>query len=275
MSEEVMRFGPSDGLLGVWTTPEQPVAGQPAIILLNAGLIHHVGPSGWYVPLARRLARQGFGCLRLDVSGVGESLPRDGGGTEVDRALLDLADTLNALQTRKGVSRFVVLGLCSGAFFAHEAAVRDPRIAGAVFLDGYGYRTAGYYLRHYGARLLRPSAWGRFAARLLRRLRGVGPPPAPEEPLAIAFPPRRQVRDDLRQLVERGAQLYFIYTGTLAHHYFNHQRQFAEMFGALPAGPGAVAVEYLVEADHLFSAQRDRQCLFTRLDRWLERFRHP
>ncbi|MFO0928217.1 MAG: hypothetical protein U0736_14460, partial [Gemmataceae bacterium] len=101
--------------------------------------------------------------------------------------------------------------------------------------------------------------------------RRVPTPPPPEEPFAIEFPPREEVRADLARLVERGAQLYFIYTGTLEHHYFNHRWQFAEMFGRLPTGPGSVQVDHATEADHLFSAGRDREWLFTALDRWIQR----
>lgn len=271
MNEEVLRFGPEDGIFGLWTPAEGGAPGRPAVLLLNAGLIHHVGPFDWYVALARRLARQGFACLRLDLSGIGESEPRPGGGSELDRALLDLRDVLDGLAARKGVARFVLLGLCSGAFFAHHTAVRDPRVAAAVFLDGFGYRTAGYYLRHYARRLLRPRAWANAFARGLRRFR-TSPPAGAEvqTPYFIDFPPRQQVRAELAHLLQRGVRLYFVYTGTLAYQYFNHRRQFREMFGRLEQAYPGLQVDYRHEADHLFSARTHRLDLFVRIERWLQ-----
>ena len=49
---------------------------RPAIILLNTGVEHHVGPHRLYVPLAREWAARGHLVLRFDLGGIGDSVPR-------------------------------------------------------------------------------------------------------------------------------------------------------------------------------------------------------
>src|SRR5690606_37848418 len=95
----------------------------------------------------RKLAPAGFLTLRFDVSGVGDSQPRPDCLAEADVPLTDIREAMDFLQSRYGIEEFILLGLCSGAYQAHESAVRDPRVVGTVQLDGYGYRTAGYYVR--------------------------------------------------------------------------------------------------------------------------------
>ena len=50
-------------------------AGQPWVVLLNAGIIHRIGPNRLYVQLARRLASRGHAVLRFDLAGIGDSEP--------------------------------------------------------------------------------------------------------------------------------------------------------------------------------------------------------
>jgi alpha-beta hydrolase superfamily lysophospholipase len=72
MKEMAVRFGKFNSLIGVITEPDPPELGEnPAIILSNAGLIHHIGPNRIYVKLARHLAENGYRVIRFDLSGVG------------------------------------------------------------------------------------------------------------------------------------------------------------------------------------------------------------
>jgi len=57
MREHALLFGDAQGLVGVITDPPGPAGpSRPGVILLNAGVIHRVGPSRLYVNLARALA---------------------------------------------------------------------------------------------------------------------------------------------------------------------------------------------------------------------------
>jgi hypothetical protein len=49
MREHALLFGDAQGLVGVITDPPGPGGGsRPGVILLNAGVIHRVGPSRLY-----------------------------------------------------------------------------------------------------------------------------------------------------------------------------------------------------------------------------------
>ena len=72
MKERVYRFGPQRSLVGIYTepSPEEMIPDAPLAVILNAGIVHHIGPFRLHVDLARRLAESGFRTLRLDLSGL-------------------------------------------------------------------------------------------------------------------------------------------------------------------------------------------------------------
>lgn len=277
MTEQVHRFGPDEGLVGVRTEPVADRAwfDSPTVLWLNAGLLPSVGPFGWYVTLARRLARQGIGSFRFDLSGIGDSTLRTDGRDNLERGVADVTAAMDFLGREFGSQRFALVGLCSGAVLAHHVAARDDRVAGAVFMDGCGYRTTGYYLRHYWQRVSRWRAWFTAARRLTGRPAGGAPGESLEDrrlrvqEYYLLFPDRGSAREQLAAVVRRGARLLFLYSGA-AKRYFNHQRQFGEMFGALDPG-GQVEVDYLPTADHLYSGREQRHMMFDRVEDWFRR----
>ena len=145
--ETLCRFGEDEHLFGVLTEPATRRA-VPAVILLNAGSIHHVGPSRLYVRIARELAAEGFATLRLDHEGIGDSVRRTPGVENepyAESAMDDLVSAM-ALLKQRGYDRFVVMGLCSGAHTAFHAArqLEDEPIECAVLINPwYFYWKAG------------------------------------------------------------------------------------------------------------------------------------
>ncbi len=276
MTERIVRFGPENGLLGILTEPAGRPRG-PAVLLLNPGLLHHVGPFSWYVALARRLAASGILSLRFDISGLGDSPLRNDNGTPVDRAVRDMTAALDQLERKYQARQVVAIGLCSGGLLAHLIAVSDPRIVGTVQFDGIGYTTPGFFLRHYSARALKMSAWLNAGRRFLNKM--IPTTEHPELPLIPAaegfifdFPPKDLARDQLIRLLDRGVRLQFLYTGELAYQYFNHLCQFEEMFGKLPHAPDQLEVDYNDDADHLYADHDQRQTMFARVESWLTKF---
>ena len=172
ITETTCQFGPGDALFGILTKPDptKAVAGAPIAVILNAGIVHRIGPFRLHVNLARELAEKGFSTLRMDLSGLGDSQARPGKlNAGDDRAVLDVADALDFLTQATGTQRFVILGLCSGAFNAHQVAVKDERIIGTVFMDGIVFRTFGFYLNQYFLRFL---GWRFWRNAIKRRLTG-------------------------------------------------------------------------------------------------------
>jgi dienelactone hydrolase len=272
MTEKVFRFGPSESLLGVLTEPAN-VAPAPAVLWLNAGMVHHVGPFGWYVTLARRFAELGLLSFRIDVSGVGESPNRSDKRPAEERAAQDVRDAMDFLARKRQVERFVLIGVCSGAIISHRVAAGDTRVVGAAMFDGYAYRTRGFYLRHYGRRLFRASSWVGAAKKLVPALAAHKPEPVYlTGEYFLHFPPLEQARADLVLMLERGVQCLFLYTGGVADLHFNHRRQFREMFGDLDPTGQRLQVEYQAQADHLYSAHAHRQQMFGRVETWMRRF---
>ena len=112
----------------------------PLIVLLNAGSAYRVGPNRLYVYLARQLAAAGFRCLRLDLCGLGDSVTTDRereNETYPATAFRDIALTLQYLQAHLGAQRVVLMGLCSGAYAAFQAAAQmtNPVLIECVLIN--------------------------------------------------------------------------------------------------------------------------------------------
>lgn len=269
MIERAFNFGPRGSLVGIWTEPARPVAAgaRPVTLCLNAGLLHRVGPSRFYVQLARRLAALGYPAFRFDFSGIGDSDPYGDDLPYEQRVVREVQAAMDFLGARFGAARFVPLGICSGADAAHRAAVADTRVTAAVSLDGYCYPTPGYYRRRYGKQLCNPKKWFAFAARLWR----ASEPVPPEEAaygldLGGYFPPRRAVRRDLEHLMARGVRLLYVYSGGFET-YYNYREQFRDAFRRVDFGD-RLRVEYLPDVDHTYILASDRRRLIDIVAAW-------
>jgi len=140
MSEEVVKFGHGNSLVGiVHSAPdvEHPRA-MLGVVLLNSGILHRVGPARLYVQLARRLAALGVVVLRFDLSGIGDSGARLDGMPWFDSSLQETRQAMDLLARTRGISAFVVGGVCSGAVAALNGALADRRVVGALLVNTQG-----------------------------------------------------------------------------------------------------------------------------------------
>jgi len=273
MKEQVVRFGPGDTFVGIHTSASEADPSRPMLVLLNAGLLHRVGPYRLGVEVARDLAGVGFDSFRFDLSGIGDSPSRKTSSASDEvahqkKAVADVQVALDHLCARTKHQRFVLMGLCSGAYNAHEVAVADERIAGCIFLDGYGYKTPGFLLHHYGPRMLSPA---RHIGFLRRKLLGKKPDAAAladprAEVFEVDFPLQQQVARELGALAARGTELLFVYTG--GTDYFNHRGQFDEMFGGVDFR-GRLKLEFYEEADHTYTVLAARDELQRTIKQWM------
>lgn len=266
--ERAFRFGRAQHLVGVAGLPTSPSPGETiGIIVLNAGMVHRVGPFRLHVELTRLLNARGYPTLRFDLSSIGDSSASDESQSRMQQIQADVADAMNLLSDHAGCSHFVLIGLCSGAQNAHDVTVNETRVAGAVFLDGYAYRTLGYRLRHYLPRLWSWARWRRILIDNGLQTASSGRAVAGE--FAVHFPPRKQVRRELTGMLDRGVILHFIYSSGVSR-YFNHVRQFRECYGKLASRPN-ISVRLLKFANHTYTLEVDRKHLLGDIEQWLKR----
>jgi len=269
MKERACQFGPQHGLVGILTEPigNELRPNHPAMLVLNVGLLHRVGPNRMSVELAHRLAESGILCLRFDMGGYGDSEVSTEAKSDDARIFTDIKSAMDFLELEHGVHRFVLFGSCSGADNSHAVALRDPRVAGAVLLDGYGYWTLRSYITYYLPRVFRPRVWIHLARRkLFPATQANGERPTLKQQLRRPFAPRLQSEREVQSLVDRGTQMLYFYTGGIEN-YYNYAAQFFDMFKGLDPR-GKIEVEYYPNADHTYTFAEDRQPMIARVVEW-------
>ena len=264
---------------------------RPAVLMLNAGSVHLIGPNRLWVQLARRWAARGITAMRLDISGIGDSPPRPGAEENVvysRHAADDIAAALAYLKAQPGVGECHVLGLCSGAYHAFKAAVAGQPLASALMVNPltYFWKEGGQLsdvqeyevfelMSKYRGKLLTIEPWrrlvgGRLDLRLisqvvLRRLWNI----VASYLIAAARLLRLPIRDDLARELEaaagQGARLRFVFA---AH---------APGFALLRKQSGntilrlqqrrLATLDFVADADHTFTQLPARERLVALLDR--------
>jgi pimeloyl-ACP methyl ester carboxylesterase len=171
MRELVVQIDAGSPLVGILTEPDERTT-LPAILVLNAGLVHRVGVSRLYVKLARTLAASGFTVLRFDSSGIGDSPPRPDHLPVAQSSLEEPRRVMDWFTRRSGVDRFALVGHCSGASNSFRVASVDPRVVGALMVNiepvnqewqDYDFRRkrTQYFTRYYTERLGDMNQWKR------------------------------------------------------------------------------------------------------------------
>jgi dienelactone hydrolase len=257
VNESSCRFGPGGRLVGIVTEPHNaPPPRRAACVLVNAGLVPKFGPFRLYARLARRLADEGLLTLRFDLGGIGDSRPGHAGRPLRERTMLELGDAVDHVAERYAPDGVILGGLCSGAEDSFRYAEGDPRVAGVVLIDPFGYRTAGWYWRHLRHRLAR------------RSLRALGvyepfaaPAAAPKGESLVNYQhmDRAESGRILGALLGRRARVHFVYTGGMIE-YFNHRRQLAAMFRGVDFR-GLVTLDHFPHIDHTPALEEDRRAL--------------
>ena len=275
VNEEAIVFGDSTSLVGI-VTPSGSAEAEPSqtgVILLNPGIVHRVGPGRIYVKVARALASAGFTALRFDFSGIGDSPVRHDDLRFSKSAIAETRSAMDFLAQTRGIEQFILLGGCSGAKVAFDAACSDTRVLGALLINfpsrededesakENGQRSAFAYYRRLALFDLR--SWTRlFTGRARytqiastlwretkRRIR------ASEADSTHA----EQFRLHLRALVDRNVRLTFICSEG------DHRLDDLKQTGGRPlkrllAGR-RVALDIIAHSDHTFSSLSDQRRL--------------
>ena len=126
-------------LFGILAEPIGERHGLTAV-LLNAGPQRHTGPNRMWVEMARRWAARGVPAFRVDLAGIGDAdgdaeAYADVAGFYVPEYVGQVRAVLDELEARGLPGRFVLVGLCSGAYWSLHTAVEDPRVAAVQLLN--------------------------------------------------------------------------------------------------------------------------------------------
>ncbi len=278
MNEQTVLFGPNQGMLGTIAFAEN--AGRErsdiGILMLNAGIVHRVGPHRINVRLARQLASIGIASIRFDLSGYGDSVRPNGEVSFDEQAVLDIRAAMDALANHAGVRHFAIFGFCSGAYFGYEAALKDERLAGILMFDAYRYPTVKTHIVRFLTRMRQPGAFSAIARalvntaskRLTRRSlsHGESAPMTPVLGRVDFIPEREQFAQGLRELLKRGVNVRMIYSGGSIREY-NYAGQFHDALA--PFGiDQRVEVDFLPDLDHVASGLQDQAQLMSRVVDW-------
>ncbi len=296
--ETAHRFGGGERLFGVVSMPTTlPYRERPALLLLNVGADQHIGPHRMYVELAREAASRGYLTLRFDIGGLGESAPAPGRPENKlydIRSIDDVIAALELLESRWGARRFVLAGLCSGAFLAYQAALRDPRVVGQLLMNTFAFEwkegdpvepgsrkvTARFgSARHYARALFDREVWaravrgqnrlgrgGRVRVRLCaapRRRGGLPPARAPAGRAAEALVGRAGLRRALRSRRRVVADL------GIRRRRPRHDRSLPRSRCVADARPANFSLEVLENIDHTFTPISARARLRDSIFRYL------
>lgn len=189
IDETPLNLDTPDGrVFGILASPLSDTSGsaRPPItaVFLNAGAVRRIGPNRIWVEVARRWAALGIPNLRVDLEGIGDA---DGDARryvdvgEFYRPQIgaQLDELLDILEARGLGSRFLLVGLCSGAYWAFHTAAADDRVTGAILLNARALSWDSAFERRREARklgrLLDRRSWRRFLRREtgMPRLRAV------------------------------------------------------------------------------------------------------
>ncbi len=144
--ETMIGFDGDHGrVVGIISEPVAAGRASLCAVFVNPGALRRTGPNRMWVELARRWAADGVPVVRLDVPGLGdsdgdESQYVDVGNMYLPRMTEDLIDLLGRLEAEGIADRFLLAGLCSGAYWSLKASLVDRRVAGAFLLNLFAFQ---------------------------------------------------------------------------------------------------------------------------------------
>lgn len=144
MTERAVCFGPNESLVGVLSQPSLTAVSNgstnlPAVVILNSGLVHHVGLARLAVNIARDLTKLGFIVLRFDLSGIGDSDVRRDHRPFHESAIHDTKLAMDWLSQHFNSKEFITAGICSGARVGYFTAQGDRRVTGTILINAPSY----------------------------------------------------------------------------------------------------------------------------------------
>ncbi len=283
MTETVARLGDTRSIVGILTEPQERRRQRhlPAMIILNAGFIHRVGPNRIHVKLARKLASAGLCTLRFDLSGIGDSERRKDNMPGEISSVHETQQAIDYVESTQGIGRFLLAGICSGADTAVTTACHDKRVVGVAAVNGtFMDKTQPHHVnrflenrirrRYYRKYSLDPHRWWKLLAgrthrhNFIRSFLGRIQNLRATRPAFV--PPPVDTSAECRLLLDRGTHLFLIYSeGSSALDAFH-----------LTLEPGLAAwrssrkltIEIVKDADHVFTLLWSQELLIDLVRQW-------
>jgi pimeloyl-ACP methyl ester carboxylesterase len=278
VKQKAFLFGDAQDLMGILACPEEPRR-DLAVIVMNSGILHRMGPNRLHVKIARALTARGLTVFRFDLSGIGDSEVRRDGLRYAESTLQEVRASMDLVERECGIRRFVLMGICSGADNALRIAPLDPRIAGIVPIEGLTFATKGYALDRLLRRALLPRTWMRLVRGQLNlrgSLRTVTEQFAQEpqtkevlEETVWVLPKAADVAGGLLAFTEKGGQVDLVYS-VREPGWYHYRTGLKKLLAPLVAS-GKLTVTKIGETDHLFTPLKHQTWLLARLEEWTSR----
>jgi alpha-beta hydrolase superfamily lysophospholipase len=268
---------------------------RSAVVMINSGAVHHIGPNRLWVQLARRWATRNVAVLRLDLSGLGDSPARSGCEEDVvysASALDDIGQALKYCRNLVGEAGQVhLVGLCSGAYHALKSAVSGHQWTSAVMINPLTF----FWLTgtpvdniikdyeviekssNYGRKLLSMEPWKKLlrgqmnlkyvVSVLWRRVQGVIQPHALEFARIIGMQLADDLAAELKHATTNAGTLKFVFSvGEPGHELLRKQsgRTLQRLIDA-----HKISVTPVSNADHTFTRLESRNRLLPLLDEFV------
>jgi alpha-beta hydrolase superfamily lysophospholipase len=158
----------TESMFGVLAEPDEASRKDICLICLPAWAERCTGPSRMWVEIARRQAARGVPALRIDLLSVGDSdgsrdLVRTTDSIWDPDRIVQVRQVMDALEVAGYGSHFLLVGLCSGGYWAQQAAAVDSRVDGVLSLNPSVSPAGQALLKDDAARrtllILKPSWW--------------------------------------------------------------------------------------------------------------------
>lgn len=291
---QAIRFVKPNGrsLYGMLHTVEER-RGDTGIIILSPGIKNRVAPHRLYVKMAKLFQEMGYEVFRFDPEGLGDS---DGEievalaadlyrSIQTGRFIEDTVEAMNWMERERGISRFILSGLCGGAITGLLAGADDPRVMGLLSLgipvildgsavDGSQFVTDGQLDRlkmGYVKKLADPKSWIRLLtfrsnfAMLFKSFFRKKKPQEPGQPdnynplFSQAF----------ERFAAAGKKMFLIFSGA-DRLYWEFQEKFLERHGALAERYRELySIHVTEEANHIFSFEEWQRDMLSVSSAWL------
>lgn len=271
--ERPVLFGPNDALMGILSLPKPASAASPkvAVLTFNAGVMPRIGMHRINVKVARAMSERGVPTLRFDLAGRGDSRTAAPGNGHRYQGSQDIFDAMDCVQRELGISRFILIGFCSGAIDAFRAAETDKRVAGLLLFDGHWHRTIWTKPMRHWCRFRTTGFVGAVKA-AIRRIRGttdMSGGAAIGNAGWSGQPPKEEFAASLEEMVSRGVAVFILYSELMIKEgFYTYKAQFGHAFRGR-SFVDVVRVKLRPDFDHTLSSLHSQREFVAMVGVWI------